>query len=83
MSRANTRVHDSTSYTYNIKYKAYRSQINFSCTRDEMGENRDEISIAHRWTDREVTGDADRHLVMSRKTYDNKQYDDDDNTIRR
>lgn len=48
-----------------------------------MGENRDEISIAHRWTDREVTGDADRHLVMSRKTYDNKQYDDDDNTIRR
>lgn len=49
-----------------------------------MGENQDEISIAHRWTDREVTGDANRHLVISRKTYDSKQYDDDDdNTIRR
>lgn len=76
MSRADTRVHDSTLYRYNIKHKAYGSQINFSCTRDE-------ILIAHRWTDRQVTGDADRHLVISRKTYDSKQYDDDDNTIRR
>lgn len=76
VSRADTRIHDSTLYRYNIKYKAYRSQINFPCTRDEIGENRDKILIAHRCIDRDV----DRHPVISRKIYDSKQYENDDNT---